>query len=153
MTTPSRWANVEVIEGLDIVDKTKLIGVPFCILGATFKSNNSGVQTCYIDAEYENGDMFTFTDSSTGVAAQIKVHLAEKQLDHIISEEGEYADFMLLAPRGLRVSEYDRQLRTPNGAVIPNKTAPAKTYYISTSGERNAKTGVAKPKSAPKSSK
>lgn len=142
---PAAWQNDEVLEGLDIVDKSKLTDVPFRVLGCVFKSNNEGVSICYIDAERADGYQFTFLDSSTGVRAQIVKYLTEKGMDAAVSNEGEYVEFKLVAPEGLRLSEYDIPVRLPNGNPVPGKFRQARTYYLTTNGERGARGQASKP--------
>jgi hypothetical protein len=140
MTTPlpSEWEGSDVLDGLDILDKSQLVGVPFRTFGCAFKPNNEGVSICYIDAHRADGYAFTFLDSSTGVRAQVVKYLTEKGLDSVV-ESGEYADFQLVAPDGLRVSEYDVPIKSPNGQPIPGKTRQARTYYMTTNGKRGAR--------------
>lgn len=144
---PPAWQNDDIVEGLDTIDKSQLIDVPFRILGCTFSNNDKGVNTCFIDAERVDGTQFTFTDSSTGVRAQVVAYLTDKSMDHVV-ESGEYAEFRLIAPRGLRVSNYEREVRGANGQIIPGRTAPARTYYLTTNGERGARS-KSKPSAAP----
>lgn len=135
---PVGWENEEVLEGLDILDKSQLVDVPFRILGCAFKSNNEGVSICYIDAERTDGYQFTFLDSSTGVRAQLVKYLTDKGLDAAV-ENGEYQEFRLVAPQGLRLSEYEIPVRAPNGNPVPGRTRTARTYYLTTSGTRGAR--------------
>jgi len=134
---PNNWQNDEVLDGLDILDKQQLIGTPFRILGCVFQSNNDGISICYIDAERADGYTFTFLDASTGVRAQIVSYLTGKGLDAGL-DTGEYIDFKLVVPNGLRVSEYEVPQKGPNGQQIGTRTRMARTYYLTTNGQRGA---------------
>lgn len=150
MTLPNAWQNADILDGLDIEDKSKLVGVPFLITGCQFKPSNDNVNICYVDGEYVDGTGFTFTDSSTGVRAQLIAYLAEKKQDHIV-DSGEYLSFRIVAPNGLRVSEYDRPIRTGAGPVtsqaLRQQPQKVKTYYLTTSGRRAAREEAGKPTS------
>lgn len=138
---PTAWQDADILDGLDIEDKSKLIGIPFLITGCEFKLNNDNVNICYIDGEYTDGSGFTFTDSSTGVRVQIIAYLTERKLDAAV-DNGTYQPFRLVVPNGLRVSEYDN----PRAAATAGRGFPAaagrvqpqrvKTYYLTTSGRR-----------------
>jgi hypothetical protein len=146
---PTAWQSDDIVDGLDTIDKSELLGTPIRLIGCTFNTNNEGVSTCYIDVENLAGEKFTFTDSSTGVRAQLVKYLTEKGLDHIV-ESGEYAEFKLVAPNGLRISEYEVPMRGPNGQVIPGKMRSARTYYLTTNGERGARSKATESKPAAK---
>jgi hypothetical protein len=151
-TMPVGWETEEVLDGLDILDKSQLVDVPLRILGCAFKPNNENVSICYIDAERSDGYAFTFLDSSTGVRAQIVKYLSDKGLDAAV-DSGEYVEFKLVAPQGLRLSEYEIPVKAPNGQPIPGKVRLARTYYLTTSGKRGARgkasdTTAAAPKQA-----
>jgi len=136
MTTPlpAAWNDADILDGLDIEDKSKLVGIPFLITGCEFKLNNDNVSICYIDAEYRDGESFTFTDSSTGVRAQLVAYLTERKLDAII-DTGAFQSFRLVVPNGLRVSEYTVN-RPAARALGRIQEVQAKTYYLTTSGRR-----------------
>ncbi len=147
MTTPNLptdWSDAEVLEGLDILDKSQLVGVPLRITGCIFQPSNQGVSICYIDAEREDGYAFTFLDSSTGVRAQLVKRLTEKGLDAAV-QTGEYVELNLVAPNGLRLSTYMIDEKGPNGQPLRGKQREAKTYYLTTSGRRTAREQAAKP--------
>lgn len=147
------WDTAETLEGLDIVDKATLLDTPFRITGVEFKENNQGVRICYIDAENKDGNEFTFLDSSTGVCAQLTKYLTDNGRDAGI-ETGEYIECNLVAPSGLRVSEYDVPERGPNGQEIRGKFRRAKTYYLTTNGRRRGASGTkATPEAAPAKSR
>jgi hypothetical protein len=138
MTLPASWQNADILDGLDIEDKSKLIGIPFLITGCQFKPNNDGVSICYVDGEYADGSGFTFTDASTGVRAQLVAYLTERKVDHVIDTQ-DYAPFRLVVPNGLRVSEYDRPIRTTGpvtAQAMRQQPQKVKTYYLTTSGRR-----------------
>ena len=133
---PSAWANAEVVTGLDLIDKAELVGVPFLMTGVQYKVNERGVSFVYVDAENVRGDRFTFNDSSTGVRQQITGMLADRGKDHAI-DSGEYVSFVtvscpgVVAPRGLRVSNYEVQ--DPRD---PRRSKAARTFYLTSNGER-----------------
>jgi hypothetical protein len=146
---PASWSEDDIVEGLDILDKAELLDTPFRILGAVFKANNDGISICYLDAERSDGTQFTFLDSSTGVRAQVLDYLKGKGLDAGVDTE-EYIEFRLVAPNGLRKSEYDTPVRGANGQPIPGKFRHATTYYLTTSGQRNARSHSKPVETAPK---
>lgn len=138
-TTPANaWDSADQLDGLDILDKAQLIDVPFRITGVQFSESNTGALIAYIDAEKQDGEEFTFLDSSTGVKAQLTAYLTGRGLDACV-ESGDYQELSLVAPNGLRVSEYDVPERSPNGQEIRGKFRKAKTFYLTTSGRRNAR--------------
>ena len=135
MTLPTSWNDAAVLDGLDIEDKSKLVGLPFLITGCEFKMNRDNVSIAYIDAEWPDGQGFTFTDSSTGVRAQLVAYLASLNMDHVV-DTGEYAKVRLVSPNGLRVSEYEITRPVPGGSQRRGEKVLAKTYYLTTSGRR-----------------
>lgn len=149
MTTPlpRDWQTDEILDGLELVDKAELLGNPFRITGCRFELNANNVSLCYIDAQRIDGTGFTFQDSSTGVRAQLVKYLNDKGLDAGI-ETGEYIEFVLVAPNGLRKSDYETPARTPSGAVIPGKVRQGTTYYLTTSGKRSTGPVKSTPKAA-----
>jgi hypothetical protein len=138
MATQNAWDSADQLDGLDLIDKSNLIDIPFRITGLYFQENNSGVSICYIDGERQDRSTFTFSDSSTGVRAQLVQYLTSKGLDAVV-ETGDYQEISLVAPSGLRVSEYEIGDRGR-----PGKTRMAKTYYLTTSGRRAAAKGAEK---------
>ena len=132
---PASWGEVEVLDGLDVTDKSKLLGVTFRVIGVEFHLNDKNINIAYVDVETIEGEKFTITDSSTGIHAQIRAHLTMKEKDYAI-ESGEYVTLNLAVPNGLRVSEYPVAVRLPNGQPHPTQKQMAKTYYLTTSGKR-----------------
>lgn len=121
------WADADILEGTDVTDKANLIEIPFLITGVKFSVNGRDLSMCWAEAEYGDGTKFTFVDSSTGVHAQLSTYVTNKlgktpDLDV-------WNDVRLIAPRGLRVSNY--QITDER-----NKTREASTYYLTTSGQR-----------------
>jgi hypothetical protein len=133
---PNDWQNDAVLDGLDLIDKNEIVGETFRIIGCRFENNKDNVSLCYIDGERTDGTQFTFQDSSsTGVRHQVVTYLKMHELDAGI-DTGEYIEFRLVAPKGLRVSRYDAPVRGANGQPIPGKTRPASTFYLTTNGRR-----------------
>jgi len=135
---PRAWQDEAMLDGLDLTPKAELIGVPFRITGASFRTgggNNAdgaGYVVCDIDAEFADGRTFTFNDSSTGVKAQIVKYLSENGHGDKV-DTGEYVEFSIVIPKGLRDSEFD----TTDERGRPKK---GRTFYLTTSGRRT-KTG------------
>ncbi len=128
MAIPKEWQNADQLDGFDLIDKSNLVGVPFRISSVRFDQNAAGVSYVYCDAENAIGDTFTFNDSSSGVRAQIVAFLSSRDMDSAV-DTGVLVPMNLVAPRGLRVSEYE--VRDDRG-----KTKNARTYYLTTSGQR-----------------
>lgn len=145
---PAEWLeSADVLSGLELEYKPNLIGIPLLVIGCRFElSSVTSAQLCYIDAQTLDGRKVTFQDSSTGVKEQIKTYLNTKGLDAGI-ETGEYIPFKLIAPKGLRVSKYDRPIKTPAG-IATGKTQPAETYYLSTNGQVDSPAPARKPRGA-----
>jgi len=122
---PDAWQDAEVIEGVDLVDKAELLGKAFLITSVEFTENAQGVNFVYVSAEDVDGTRFQFNDSSTGVRQQIAHKLTLTGRDAAI-ESGGQVDLRLIAPRGLRVSEYAVKDRTTG------KMKTARTYYLTT---------------------
>ena len=135
MTLPTSWNDAAVLDGLDIEDKSKLVGLPFLITGCEFKPNRDNISIVYVDAEWPGGQGFTFTDSSTGVRAQLVAYLTALGKDAVV-DSGEYVSIRLVSPNGLRVSEYPITRPAPGGSQRRGETVMAKTYYLTTSGRR-----------------
>jgi hypothetical protein len=125
-TSTNAWGEVDVLEGADLLDKSELIGVPFLITGVKTTINSNDVITDWVEGEREDGTSFTFTDSSTGVKAQLDAYLAAKGQGGTIDE---WVDVRLVAPKGLRVSKYT--IKDERG-----KPRDAQTYYLTTNGRR-----------------
>lgn len=126
--TPAAWNDADVLDGMELVDKATLKGVPFLITGLTFKTNDRRVNFVYVDGERADGTTFSFNDSSSGVRAQLVSYLAERDLSDAV-DSGDTVPVRIVAPLGLRVSEYDTE--DDNGR--PKK---GRTYYLTTSGKR-----------------
>lgn len=122
---PESWNDAEVIEGVDLVDKAELLGMPFLITSVEFTENAQGVNFVYVSAENVDGNRFQFNDSSTGVRQQVAHKLTQLGRDAVI-ESGGQVDLRLIVPRGLRVSEY---LVKDRGT---GKSKMARTYYLTT---------------------
>lgn len=128
-TLPAQWNTGEMLDGLDLTDKSELVGTPFRIMSVMFRSNKNGVEIVEVDAELTDGTMVTFNDSSsTGVREQIADYLTTKGTQ---ITAGEIYEISLVIPRGLRVSNYTIEVR--------GKERPATTYYLTTSGLRNSR--------------
>ena len=130
---PAHWNDTPVLDGLAIVAKSELVDVPFRITGVQFETNpKSEISYVYVDAEYANGETFTFNDSSSGVRAQVIEYLKTLNRDSVV-DTGEYEPVSLVIPRGLRFSEFDVKVADEKGRFV-DKTA--RTYYLTTSGKR-----------------
>ena len=139
--TSNVWANAVALEGLDLRDKAELVDLTFVITGIWFETNNSGINYVYVEAETQDGEQFSFNDSSSGVRVDIIEHLAKTGQDHII-ESGEVLAVALLIPRGLRASNYEIEEKNAAGRPTGRKRQ-ARTYYLTKSGKRRAVAPVA----------
>lgn len=119
-------SDVEILDGLDLLDKAELVDRPFLIQSVWFETGQRNIEYVYVQGEFEDGTEFTFNDSSSGVNKQIESHLAGKEIK---PELGQVVPLRLVIPRGLRFSEYD--VRDDRG-----RDKKAKTYYLTTSGKR-----------------
>lgn len=121
------WGAAETLDGLEIRDKAELLERPFLIESVWFEVGSRNVEYVYVQAQFENGETFTFNDSSTGVRAQIEAYLKSKDRN---PEIGQVVPALnLIIPRGLRFSQYE--VTDERGR---NKLA--KTYYLTTSGKK-----------------
>jgi hypothetical protein len=139
----SLLANADVVEGRPLTDKASLVGTPHVITSVVFRKgakDNQGAQHDYVSCEYTAVTAppveGVYNDGSTGIRRQIVAYLADKGIvpgeykiapDEPIwvqAKEGtpdpEFS-IRFLAPRGLRVSEYDSEF-APDGK--------ASTYYL-----------------------
>lgn len=150
-SVPQSWADADQIEGLDLVDKDTLVDVPFLITGCAFKVVENK-RYCYVDVELVTGDRIMFQDSSsTGIQFQLINYLKSKELDHVIDTE-EPVNFRLVAPKGLRVSEYDRTDAEALRMVQRGGKPPrGKTFYLTTNGIRLGASNAGKPAPATRS--
>jgi hypothetical protein len=132
---PGVWGTAEELTGIELVDKAELIGVPFCITAVWFTENQRSIEYAYVEGMRVDGTVFTFNDSSSGVKAQIESILQGKGVDTVPTEEAPY-EFRLIIPKGLRKSEYEVKDER-------QRTKIAKTYYLTTNGQRTAATANA----------
>lgn len=118
--------DVEILDGLEIRDKAELIDRAFLIESVWFQEGARAVEYVYVQAQFENGEAFTFNDSSSGVYKQIESYLTLKGHK---PEIGQVVPLRLVIPRGLRFSQYE---------VVDERNRPkmAKTYYLTTSGKK-----------------
>lgn len=119
-------SDVEILDGLNLLDKADLIDKPFLIESVWFETGQRSVEYVYVQGEFEDGTAFTFNDSSSGVFKQIESYLAQKNRK---PEIGQVVPMRLLIPNGLRVSEFE--VTDERGRL-----KRAKTYYLTTSGKR-----------------
>jgi hypothetical protein len=129
------WGTAEELTGVDLLDKAELVGIPFCITAAWFTENQRGIEYVYVEGMKEDGTVFTFNDSSSGVKAQIENILKNRGIDAVPTEDAPY-DFRLIIPKGLRKSEYEVKDER-------QRTKIAKTYYLTTNGQRIATANAA----------
>lgn len=107
-TTATTWDDAETLTGLDVEDKPNLIGVPHLITGYKFTYNEAR-RISYVWCEYEltpGGERKVYNDSSaTGVRFKMEeLHLKKTGKPF---ELDTWYDIRLLAPKGLRRSEFD----------------------------------------------
>ncbi len=136
---PSAWANETALDGVDLIAKDELVGVPFLITAAWFETNKNGVEYAYVEGETGDGTPFTINDSSkVGVRQQVLDYLARIGKDDA-RESGEVVSFRLVIPRGLRVSEFTAKDER-------GREKAAKTFFLTTAGtRRGTATEPAKP--------
>lgn len=118
--------DVEVLDGLDLLDKTELVGKPFLIETVWFEVGQRSVEYVYVEGQLENGTTFMFNDSSSGVRAQLEAYLQGKGR---LPEVGQRVPLRLVVPKGLRFSTY-------NVIDERGREKPAKTYYLTASGKK-----------------
>lgn len=139
---PEEWGSADQLDGLELVDKHTLKGVPFRITAVTFATNQRGVSYVYVDGENLLGEPFSFNDSSSGVRAQIVAYLTSKGQDSAV-DTGITVPVSLVIPRGLRISEFEVQDEK-------NRSKMARTFYLTTSGKRPAPVPASTRKTAAK---
>lgn len=101
----------------ELVDKSKLVEVPFVILDFRFSDGLGATgQKVSVEVMTKTGEKLVFNDGSTGVFTQIADH-EEDWKDQIANGRP------ILISNGLRVSEYT--YKAPDGSE-----KPAKTYYL-----------------------
>lgn len=127
VTTEWNGEMTEVMGGLDIRDKAELVGLPFRMTGFKPSLGARDIAYMYVEAEDRDGNKFTFNDSSSGVKAQAEAFLTSRP--DIKADADGWFNLSIIAPRGLRFSEYD--VKDDRG-----KDKKARTYYITTSGTR-----------------
>ena len=137
---PNAWGNSPQLDGLDVIDKQQLIGEPFRITGLSFRhSTTNQALMVEVDGERVDGSTFSFNDSSTGVKEQIIQFLQRIDKGYMVDQEGEYFALpdaeKLVVPNGLRVSEYEVEIKDAAKRRVVGKRM-ARTYYLTTSGER-----------------
>lgn len=126
---PAQWADATVLDGVDLIDKTALVGTPFLITGAKFTVNARDITMVWVEGELSNGDTFTFNDSSTGVLAEMSEYVKRVNNGETPALDA-WTDLRVICPRGLRVSHYTVKDER-------NKDRAASTYYLTKSGRRS----------------
>jgi hypothetical protein len=134
--------NVDVVEGRAKVDKASMIGVPHVITSVSFRKGTKtpdGIQHDYISCEFTTVTAApveaVYNDGSTGIRRQIVGYLAGKDIlpeayketpDAPVwvqpaddTEKDPEFSIRFLAPRGLRVSDYENDF-----------TKDGKTFYL-----------------------
>lgn len=106
-----------------VLDKDKLIGVPFMIADVRFwhsdKYDREAVSVMLLTkTTIEDKDHFVINDGSTGIYEQVK---------QMVQSSGRKAGIM--CPNGLRVSEYDTVVHDEFGNE-PDKTIKSRTFYV-----------------------
>lgn len=115
-----------MLEGMDLVDKAELVGVKFRITGVKQTIGARDIAYVYVEGEREDGTPFNFNDSSSGVREQLEGVLKRMGKADVLDE---WVDVSIVAPKGLRVSEYEVKDER-------NRARMSKTYYITTAGRR-----------------
>lgn len=121
---------VQVIGGVDLMDKAELVGKPFMITAYKVTVNERAENPIsYVWLEFElepNGTRYQFNDASTGVRQQMDAWFVAQDLKPALDE---WYDAEILAPRGLRFSEYDTK-------DSRGKAVRGKTFYLTGLGKR-----------------
>lgn len=122
-------SDAAALTGVRVTDKMDLVGQPFIITGVKLTRNEErDYETLFVECLLPNTEKVTFTDSSTGVLAQLRNWTAQNKIGLALDE---WADCRLFIANGLRFSEFD---------VVDQRTGKerkAKTFYLSTNGERD----------------
>lgn len=137
-TLPDSWADAEIMDGLELVEKATLIDVPFLITAVQFtetvrQSDDAIISYVYVDAVDAKDQPFSFNDSSSGVRSQLVEYVRSRGKADVI-ETHEVLPVRLVAPKGLRVSEYDQEINDPRTGRPTVRRA--RTYYLTTNGKR-----------------
>lgn len=134
VNTPSFDALLQTaapLAGHDLLDKSELVGVPFIITSVMFKVNDSGVSYAYVTGINGKNEMFEFNDSSSsGVRQQLIEYVHETTGDAVSMSSGDIHTLALYAPRGLRVSVFEVDVRQNKSQGKPQMKT-VRTYYIS----------------------
>lgn len=108
-------------------DKDYLVGKPCAFISWGSSEGDYGeFVSIRVMAQEKNGTVgkYVINDGSTGIAEQLRM----------LSQDN--PNRMVVAPRGLRVSKYDKELYDPNDPNADENgmvTKRAKTYYVDTS--------------------
>lgn len=126
--TTTMWdgAETEVLDGLDLIDKAALVGKPFKMTAFKLSVGARDVAYAWVEGVDADGNQFVFNDSSSGVRAEVMDYLSKKGRGDVLDE---WFDVAIVAPRGLRYSEYD--VKDERG-----RDKRAKTFYLTKSGRR-----------------
>lgn len=130
VNVPAWGTSTEELAGIELVDKAELVGVPFCITAVWFTENQRSIEYVYVEGMRQDGTVFTFNDSSSGVKTQLEAILKNKGIAAVPTEAAPY-EFRLVIPKGLRKSEYEVKDER-------QRIKMAKTYYLTTNGVRTA---------------
>ena len=127
---PKAWgADVEVLDGITLVEKETLIGVPFIITGVWFEQNSSGIEYIYVEGMREDRTAFTFNDSSSRSGAKVQLESYLEASGKAPTTPGEIVDLRRVIPQGLRLSTYptkDDRGRDTTG----------RSWYLTTNNKR-----------------
>ena len=134
---PAAWLSDESaweVEGYDFVDKADLVNIPLRITGLSFRIGKNDVEMVFCEAEKADGTTVQFSDSSTGIKAQISdMWLSRTNAEPEYTKVEKWNPVTIVVRHGLRVSEYQRE----------GVKATSKTYYLRASGKRASDTASA----------
>jgi hypothetical protein len=105
--------------GFRVIEKDKVIGVPFIVMEWRFNEGDFG-EFCSAAIVTKNGDKFVINDGSTGIRLQLQMVTAARIAQGKVNPQAG-----LMVPNGLTVSSYETE--------IDGKMTKARTFYLSES--------------------
>lgn len=125
---PAGWADAPLLPGVSVWDKSELVDKVFLVTAVKQTLSSGGYPMVWVEGELTDGRTFTFNDSSalTGVRADVEAILIEQKKADLLDE---WIPLRFVCPEGLRVSNYLK-------ADSRGKDQPARTYYLTRSGQR-----------------